>query len=230
MFNKFQISLAAVAAALSMSPALAQSDDDRPFEGVYVGGTIGYAMQGNDIGSSVLFDRNLDGRFGDSITTVAGANAFSTGFCNGAAVNATAIGGCDNDKDDIEYSARIGADTHFGNIVVGFVGEFGKAEISDSVTAFSTTPANYVFTRELDYNASVRGRLGYAANTTLFYGTGGVSYGKIDNSFRSSNTANSFTLRDDDDAFGWVAGGGVEQKLGRNFSIGLEYLLSLIHI
>ena len=61
---------------------------------------------------------------------------------------------------------------------------------------------------------------------TVFYATGGGAYAKLDNSFSSSNTANSFTLEGDDMAWGWQAGGGVEQKIGRNFSIGLEYLYS----
>ena len=75
----------------------------------------------------------------------------------------TRAAGCENDKDDIGYSARIGADQQYGNIVIGVVGEFGKSEIRDSVTAYSSTPANYVFNREIDWEASIRGRAGYAA-------------------------------------------------------------------
>jgi outer membrane immunogenic protein len=35
--------------------------DDAEFEGLYVGATIGGAFQGSDNGSSIVFDRNLDG-------------------------------------------------------------------------------------------------------------------------------------------------------------------------
>lgn len=212
------------AAALSMAaPAMAQDVTDKPFDGIYVGGTVGFDAQRNDVGSSILFDRNLDGQFGDTVTTAAGGNAFSPGFCNGAA-RSSANFNCKNDKDAISYSGRVGFDKQFGHIVVGAIGEFGKTEIRDSVSGFSTTPASYTMTRKVDYNANVRGRLGYAFDRTLFYGTGGGAYAKIDSTFQTSNTANAFAARGDKDAWGFVAGGGVEQKLGKHFSVGLEYL------
>jgi len=198
---------------------------DRPFNGLYVGGTFGYDVQPNDAGSRILFDRNLDGRFNDTVTTAAGANAFSTGFCGGAARgNAIGAGGCRKDKDAIAYYGRVGLDQQLGNFVVGVLGEFGKTEIRDSVTAFSTTPASYTITREVNWEASARGRVGYAANTTLFYGTGGVGYLSVNNSNTSTNTANAYADNGNDKVWGGVFGGGLEQKIGRNFSVGLEYL------
>ena len=224
--------LAAASMLAVAAPAYAQ-DDPAPFDGFYVGGTVGYSSRSNDAGETVLFDRDLNGSFGDTVVTTTGQNAFAVnatpggangGFCNGRANTNNLNGGCTSDRGGIEYSVRAGYDRQFGNIVVGLVGEFGRSEVRDSVTAFSTTPASYVFTRELDWNAALRLRAGYAANTTLFYATGGATYGRIDNSFATTNTANSFTGRGDDMSWGWQAGGGVEQKIGRNFSIGLEYL------
>ncbi len=107
------------------------------------------------------------------------------------------------------------------------MGEFGKPEISDSVSAFSTTPASYTMTRTLDYTASARLRVGLTpgpARTTLFYATGGGLYGKVKQSFATTNTANTFTTNGNQDAWGFSGGGGVEQKLGKNFSVGLEYI------
>ena len=225
---------AALASVALAAPAVAQDRNQGSFSGVYVGAAGGYDVQSNDRNSSVLFDRGLDGRFGDSVTTATGANAFGTpigGFCGGRAAAATsptsptAPAGCRNDDDGWAYYARVGMDRQMGAIVVGVVGEFGKSEINDSVTAFSTTPANYVLTREIDWEASVRARVGYTPNsTTLFYGAFGPGYARIDRSFTSTNTANAFALRGDRDRFGVTGGGGIEQRLGRNFSIGLEYL------
>ncbi|SEM48782.1 outer membrane immunogenic protein [Sphingomonas gellani] len=207
------------------TPALAQeSTADRPFDGVYVGVAGGYDVQPNDIGSSILFDRNLDGRFGDSVTTATGANAFSPGFCNGAALGATPAAGCRNDRDGWAYYGRVGADTQRGNLVIGAVGEFGRSEVRDSVSGFSTTPASYTMTRSIDWEASVRGRVGYAVDATLFYGTFGTGYARIDRSFSTTNTANAFTGRGDRNQFGLLGGGGIEQKVGRNLSFGLEYM------
>jgi outer membrane immunogenic protein len=225
MLKSLPISAALFGAMLVASPALAQTDERAPFEGVYVGGSFGGAGQPNDIGSSIQFDRDRNGSFGDVVTTGTGANAFSPGFCNGAARSSSPATGCRNDKDGIEYAARVGFDVQRSSFVFGVVGEFGKAEINDSVTAFSTTPAFYTMTRSLRYNAGVRARAGFVAGpSTLFYATGGGAYGRIRNSFTTNNATNSFATNGSKNAYGYSVGGGVEQKLGRNFSIGLEYL------
>lgn len=211
--------------ALFALPATAQeTTTDVPFAGIYVGGSVGFDVQPNDVGERITFDRNLDGSFGDTVTTAAGGNAFSPGFCNGAARSNVPAGGCRNGKDGIAYYGRVGFDVQRGPIVVGALGEFGKSEIRDSVTGYSTTPASYTLTRELDWEASARVRAGYAANTTLFYGTVGAGYARIANSFTTTNTANAFSDSGNDNQWGLLAGGGIEQKIGRNVSIGLEYL------
>lgn len=215
--------LASASLAFATTPAFAQSEDEE-WEGAYIGGSIGLAAQNNDRNEGVVFDTNLDGNFDNNVNTVAGANAFSPGFCGGAATGRTPIEGCRGDKDGLEYNVRAGYDSQMGNIVVGFVLEAGKNESRDSVTAFSTTPANYVFTRELDYALQARARVGYAARGALFYATGGAAYAKIDNSFSSSNTANSFTTNGSTKSWGYSYGGGAEVKIAKNLSIGLEYL------
>lgn len=230
-----QLLLAGIAAALVAPAVSAQTiEEDRGFSGVYVGAAGGYDVQPNDVGSSILFDRNLNGTFGDSVTTATGANAFAPplgGFCNGRAVagtsptNPTAPAGCRNDEDGWAYYGRVGWDAQRGNFVVGVVGEFGKSEINDSVSAFSTTPASYVMTRSISWEASARGRVGYTPNnTTLFYGTFGPGYARINREFTTTNTANSFTESGKRNQWGINGGGGIEQKVGNNFSFGLEYM------
>lgn len=217
----------ALTLAVVAAPAHAQdAADGDEFTGFHVGGSVGYTVQKNDVGESILFDAGRNGSFGDTITTAAGDNAFAPGFCNGAATSSANIA-CRNDKDDLEYYARLGFDKQIGKVVIGAVAEFGKSEASDSVSAFSTTPAFYTMTRELDWNAALRLRGGYTVGPkTLIYATGGGAYAKIDNKFATSNTVNSFEITADDNAWGWQAGGGLEQKLGRNFSVGVEYLYS----
>lgn len=218
--------LSAASLLAATAPAYAQDTQDAEFNGPYIGASVGYSFQNNDANETIQFDRDLNGSFGDTVVTSApGApNAFSPGFCNGAATS-TANNSCANDKDGINYAARLGWDFQFGNVVVGVVAEGGKTEIRDSVSAFSTTPARYTMTREIDWNAGLRARLGFVAGErTLFYGTGGGAYAKVDHSFSTSNAANSFTGRGKSDVWGWAAGGGVEQKVGKNFSFGVEYL------
>ncbi|KQU62190.1 hypothetical protein ASG67_03455 [Sphingomonas sp. Leaf339] len=206
------------------TPAFAQeTTEDRPFSGIYVGAAGGYDVQPNDVGSRILFDRNLDGNFNNTVLTGAGGNAFNPGFCNGRATQTGNVA-CRNDKDGWAYYGRVGMDVQRSNIVIGAVGEFGKSEITDSVTGFSSTPANYVMTRSVKWESSIRGRAGYAADTTLFYGTFGAGYARIDRSFSSSQSTNTFTGRGDRNQWGMLGGGGIEQKLGRNFSVGMEYM------
>lgn len=223
--TKINLFAGLAAAAIASAPAYAQDTQDKEFDGLYVGGAVGYDVQGNDVDSKVLFDRNLDGaRFDDSVLTAAGANAFAPGFCNGFARSSVPADGCQNDRDDLNYSVKVGFDKQFGRLVVGLVGDIGRSDIRDSVSAFSITPANYVFTREIDYVATIRGRVGFAANRTLFYVTGGPGYAGIKRTFTTTNGTNSFTSRNDDGKFGFAAGGGIEQKVSKHISLGLEYM------
>lgn len=226
MRNIVGASLGALTLAAALPAAAQDSSDNDEWTGFHVGGSFGLAAQPNDTDEFVVFDTDRDGDFSDSVLTSADANAFSPGFCNGRANGPTPATGCENDEDGIEYFARAGYDQQMGNFVVGVMGEFGKAEVSDSVSAFSTTPANYVFTRELDWQASVRGRVGYTPGKVLFYVAGGPAYAKIDHSFSSTNAANSFDVTGGDMAWGVTGGGGVEAKVTDNLTFGLEYMYS----
>lgn len=211
----------ALSLAVLATPAFAQDVEETGFNGVYVGGSVGYSFRNNDVNESIQFNRGGD----TIIDSATSTNVFSPGFCNGAGNASAPAGGCENDKDDIEYHARVGFDRQMGNFVLGALVEGGKSQVSDSVTAFSTTPARYTMTREIDWNAALRLRAGYTPNSkTLFYATGGATYAKIQNSFFENGPA-SFTESDQKSgSWGWQAGGGVEQKIARNLSLGVEYL------
>jgi outer membrane immunogenic protein len=221
-------SLGALAIAVA-TPALAQSDVTTDWTGPYVGGSLGYSWQPNfdrDTREIVAFDTNNDGVYGDRVRTAPnGDDAFAPGFCRGRALGSSPAS-CSSDKDGrTAWKVHAGYDYQMGNFVVGAVVEGGKSYIQNSVSAFSNTPASYTLTRELSWDGAARLRAGYALPTgTLIYGTGGLAYAKIKNSFATTNGLNSFseTNRTDKD-FGWTAGGGVEQKVANNFSIGVLY-------
>lgn len=214
--------LAPLACALALpAPALAQDT----FDGFYAGVSVGYtALQNRD--ETITFDRGSNGSFGETVTTAAGANAFSPGFCSGAATSAQNAD-CREDSNGASYHLRLGYDRQMGGLVVGLVGEIGKSTLRDSVSAFSTTPAFYTMTREVDLDAALRLRLGTTlGEKTLAYVTGGGTYAKLDHSFTTSNTVNAFTLLGDDHVWGWQAGTGLERRISKNFAIGAEYLYS----
>ena len=209
--------------AAAASPAAAQDADS--WTGFYVGGQIGYGFQPSDKNETILFDTNLDGTFGENVNTSAGANAFSPGFCGGAATGPTPGEGCDDDRDGLEYGAHVGFDYDTGNgFVVGLVGDYTRSRLRDDVSAFSTTPARYTMSRRLKDAFSLRARAGVSTGSTLFYGTGGVVRGSFRNSFSTSNTANSFTGNGNEKGWGYAVGGGIEQRFGTGFSVGVQYL------
>lgn len=220
---------AASAAALAAFAAPASAQTSPNWTGPYVGVFGGFTQQNGQGDETLRFDRNLDGNYGDTVTlaTPAGANAFSPGFCGGGAKSAVAADGCDKDAPGTQGGVRAGYDYQMGSFVVGVVGDFSAGNQEDSVTGFSTTPAAYVFTRTLNNLAAVRARVGYAWGPALIYGTGGAATAKVENTFFTSNGANTFTARlDDDRADGWQAGGGVEYALTPNLSLTGEYLYS----
>ena len=223
-FNRKIALTAALLCAAGSAPAMAQDAFQGPYISVFGGGTL-TADDGED---RLEFDTDRDGVFDDQVNTSTGGNAFSPGFCNSAATGTSPV--CAGDGNDLEYGARVGFDVRPGGgaFVLGALVEVGRTELADSTSGFSTTPASYTITREMDYAVSARARAGVVLGEHLLaYATGGVSYADIDQTFTTSNGANSFTeINDDKMRLGWQAGGGAEFALTESFSIGTEYLYS----
>lgn len=212
--------LATAVAVVIAVPAQAENQ----FDGFYAGVSVGYDFQAGDDDEFISFDRGSNGTFGETVTTAAGANAFAPGFCGGAATSPQNTN-CRDDSDGVSFQGRFGYDRQMNQFVLGVVGELGTANLRDSVSAFSITPAFYTMTREIDFTAALRLRAGFvAAEKTLIYATGGVAYAKMDQTHVSNNTANSFTVIADEDAWGFQLGAGIEQKISKKFSLGIEYL------
>lgn len=225
------MSAIAFAAAMSAAPAFAQDvttpGRDSHFDGFYIQGFGGYSAQNKDNSERLKFDTDGDGSYDNTVRTTTGADAFSPGFCSGRARGATrSDGGCRSDRDGAEYGARIGYDRRMGNFVVGGLIEGAKTEAKDGVSGYSTTPAGYAIQREMDWSASARLRAGYTpGGGALFYATGGGSYAKLNHTFTTTNTVNSFDEnRDGKGVWGWQVGGGTEIMVTDKMSLGLEYL------
>lgn len=226
------IALGAILAATALASSAQAQDNsgferDTHFNGPYVSVFGGVAVQPNDINDSLVFDTNGDGTYTDTVSTSTGANAF-TGFCNGRATSNAPTTGCSNDKDRKEYGGRIGYDMRMGDFVVGALIEGSGNDILDGTAGFSSTPAFYETQRGIDYTVAARARLGFTpGGGALFYGTGGIAAAKVNHSFRTSNTTNTFTeVNGDKMVWGWQAGGGAEVMLTNNLSLGLEYLFN----
>jgi outer membrane immunogenic protein len=212
--------VAVAAILLAAAPGTAQ---EKSWTGLYVSANGGYGFQPEDASETIRFDKNLDGDFTDTVTSAAGANAFSPGFCGGGAMTPIPSGGCTADEDGADFGGRLGYDWQTGRLVLGLLAEGSTASVTDSVSAFSITPARYAFTRELSWLGAVRGRAGLGTDSLLVYGTGGLARGSIENSFNTSNAVNTFVRSDADSAMGFQAGAGLEYRFSK-LSFGGEFL------
>jgi len=220
-------SLLVAAAAGLLLPATAASAQSmpQPWSGGYVSVFGGYQSSDDDENETLVFDRDFDGDFDDTVRTFEGADAFGPGSCGGAANSTSPAGGCSSDKGGVEGGFRVGYDFAFSNFVVGALAEVGGSDFEDSVTSFSTTPASYTVKRKLEDMVAVRLRAGYAFGPALAYATGGYARATVFNQFNSTNGVNLFTATvNDDKADGWQGGGGLEYQLAPHLSVFGEYL------
>jgi outer membrane immunogenic protein len=179
--------------------------------GIYIGGQIGYAW-GN-------------GNFNETVVDPITGTVINTSF--GATPNGV-IGGA-----HVGFNYQIPGWNWFSSsgVVIGLEGTVDGTSLSNTAVAFfpvafggSTLTAN----TNADVQGSIRGRLGFAWDRVLIYGTGGVAFGGFNSDvslaaprvpfFDSANRSNT--------RVGWTAGGGIEYAITNNWSIRAEYRFS----
>jgi outer membrane immunogenic protein len=96
-----------------------------------------------------------------------------------------------------------------------------EVTIASSTLGRSSLPHNGE--KRLDFFGTVRGRLGFAFDRFLVYGTGGFAYGGINDTLFVTDGIASANLRKDETQTGWVAGAGAEYALDRHLSLKVEY-------
>jgi outer membrane immunogenic protein len=118
----------------------------------------------------------------------------------------------------------LGYNWQVSNFVFGFegdaswVGEYGSHPDDGLAGSLAFTS----FTKET-WVATARGRLGYAVNNLLFYGTGGYAAAGVEAGVKDANTgallASATSTRS-----GWTAGGGLEWGFAPNWSAKFEWV------
>lgn len=228
MKSVLHITASAAVLSLAASSAMAQQSNAEPWTGVHYGVFAGVTGKAdNRTRDQLLFDSGLSGSHHYRIVDSAGNNAFAPGNCNGLARGATPADGCRSDDSTEEYGLRIGFDRQVGSLVYGILAEYMKTDLEDSVSSFSTEPNSYAMTRELESALSLRARLGFAFGAdsrNLLYASGGKSRARIENSFSTTNTTNTFSDSGPLDRNGYSYGFGYERLMGNNLSLGLEYV------
>lgn len=128
-------------------------------------------------------------------------------------VNWVFAGTDDGDEYDVDgwvLGGQIGYNWQVDNIVFGLEADLSVSTISGDYETFATRDINWV--------ASARGRIGYAIDSVLLYGTAGLAV--------ANSTGTLFILNDTQTHVGWTAGIGAEVMVSDNVSLKAEYRFS----
>jgi outer membrane immunogenic protein len=190
--------------------------------GFYIGGTVGAAWNKADVslatvnGASPLYDP----------AQIPGLNAIGSPSISGS----TAI-----------FGGKAGYNQQWDSAVFGLEGDISSFRFNTSAMTtgnpfdvilppaapnFATFNTNVT----TSWLATVRARLGFAADRILFYGTAGLAFANVG----FSNTYQGHSPSGSGDEFeatsasqtktGWAAGGGIDYGLGPNWIVSVEYL------
>jgi len=123
----------------------------------------------------------------------------------------------DVDLDGTIYGGQVGYNYQMGSAVIGIEGTFSGASIDGNSSCFLLNVLNCK--GEVDWTATIVGRLGYAMDRAMIYALGGVAWAELnaDVSFLGESISSKETH------VGWVAGLGVEYALSDRVSAKLEY-------
>ena len=119
---------------------------------------------------------------------------------------------------------QVGYNYQTGNFVFGVEGDFSG--IANKASVIFTPPLSGLpisATSDLEWMATVRGRLGLAFGQVLVYGTGGVAFARFSDAW-GRTFAGGRDFAKDETRSGWVAGGGLEYMLSRNWTVRVEGL------
>jgi outer membrane immunogenic protein len=144
--------------------------------------------------------------------------------------------------DGVLGGGQVGVNAQFGSLVLGVEADISSTGIDGKFRSTSGPipfagvggiGAGIITTsegvgNELDWLATVRGRIGWAFDQWLVYGTGGVAFARVESEADIAifNGPQSLILTTSGDKThtGWAAGVGVESMITPNLSAKLEYL------
>jgi outer membrane immunogenic protein len=116
---------------------------------------------------------------------------------------------------------QLGYNLQYNRFVFGIEGSASAADFDRSF-ASPYFPATDVWSSKLTWLTTVTGRVGYGFDTWLPYIKGGFAAGNVETSIR--NNAVGVISQGSAVHAGWTVGGGLEVKLTRQLSLGLEFM------
>jgi outer membrane immunogenic protein len=132
-------------------------------------------------------------------------------------INWTVAGGAANttSPDGGVFGGTLGFNYQMNAFVFGVEGDSDWSRISGSAaTAVCVTSGNCQTGNT--WLSTLRGRVGFAMDRVLFYGTGGGVFGNVQTTINGTQTTHT--------QVGWSAGLGIEAALAENWTAKVEYI------
>jgi len=120
--------------------------------------------------------------------------------------------------------AQVGYNWQFNpNWVVGVEADIAAASYEGKISG-DIAGASFSAGSEVEWFGTVRGRIGYALDNLLLYGTGGFAYGDVKSEISANLGGGGFNASKSDTQYGWTAGAGFEYGITKNITLKTEYL------
>ncbi|HXC16329.1 MAG TPA: outer membrane beta-barrel protein [Holophagaceae bacterium] len=181
--------------------------------GFYLGGNAGYAFGKSDVTTSTVFS--------------------PTGYFANSSVNSINATGADSVKPKgFTGGLTLGYNAQDGAAMYGFEMDLNafsvKGDRSTTVVYPGFAPTTYTVnqTTKGGYLGTFRGRIGYAAGRSLWYGTAGLALAsiKIEDSFSDTFATAAESASKSKTKAGWTLGGGYELDMQNQWSFKAEVL------
>ncbi len=134
------------------------------------------------------------------------------GFGNSNWTDPTGISTGNFSTNGFLVGGTLGANFQWGPAVFGIEGDGDWNDVKGSTPCYTTLTCE----TKSDWLATARGRVGFAWDRVLFYGTGGGAFGNVQAG--DTGTFDSATH------VGWTAGAGIEAAFAQNWTAKIEYL------
>jgi len=182
------------------------------WSGCYVGINGGGGASGSNFTTGVDPGTHLN------LDDAATVSATGTGSGNDSNFLAGGQIGCNWQSGTYVYGVEADADYFHSN--AGFFNGTGTLSTGDTFAVTQTLTTNYL--------ATVRPRLGVAADRSLFYVTGGAAFTRVSyvETYSDSLSNGSGTATGSQSLIGWTLGGGWEYAWNDHFVTKLEYLFA----
>ena len=129
-----------------------------------------------------------------------------------------------------------GSNYQFGNWVLGFISDYGYADVTRKTNVTLTGPGTVFGARttfadvSLETFGTTRGRIGYAWDNVMLYASGGLANGRADVTLSNPAVGTACGVASacpfghrSKGLWGWALGGGLEYGMGP-WSVNVEYL------